>query len=218
MVPPSTVRLKHAALKLQHRCNIEWERARVARCEPDHSFARKRCLVWRSLRRDRRMLPLAGTPSPAMPSLATLSLEALAEQSGVSSETIRDFERLGLLSRPRRTNLGLVLYPPEEVHRVAFVRRALDLGFASSAIRDMLGRRHKSPPTCRDIHALAERRLAEVRQRMAELALIERTLAPWIENCPGRGPVDACALITALSHPVVPAAAEPVAHGTMGSE
>lgn len=153
-----------------------------------------------------------------MPSLATLSLAALTEQSGVSTETIRDFERLGLLSRPRRTNLGLVLYPPEEVHRIAFVKRALDLGFASSAIRDMLGQRGKSLPTCRDIHALAERRLVEVRQRIAELALIERTLAPWVENCPCRGALDTCPLMSALSRPAAPAAAEPAAHGTMGSE
>ena len=136
-----------------------------------------------------------------MPSLATLTIAALVDRSGVEAEAIESYGHLGLLSKPRRTTDGLLLYPPEEVARVVFIRRALDLGFPAPAIREMigLGCRNKHP-TCGEVHAIAERQLADVRRRRADLERIEQLLTPLVESCPRTTARDDCNIITALSH------------------
>lgn len=134
-----------------------------------------------------------------MPSLPTLPVAALADKSGVDVESISKYERLGLLSRPRRIN-GLPLYPPEDVERITFIKSALLLGFSVPNVRQMLGVGRRGRGGCQDIFAIAERHLAEVRRRRAELERIERQLAPLVETCPRSGPVDGCNIISALSH------------------
>ena len=135
-----------------------------------------------------------------MTSLATLSLAALAERSGVDADTIEEYQRLGLVSWPRRTCQGLVLYSPDEVAHVTFVKQALALGFPAPTIRDMLGRIRRRPPTCSDIHAIAKLHLAEVRREIAQLKQIESSLAPLVESCSRQGPREACPIFAALSH------------------
>ena len=135
-----------------------------------------------------------------MPSLPTLPIAALADRSGVDVETIKTYERLGLLSRPRRAN-GLLLYPPEEVDRITLVNSALLLGFAAPAVRQLLDVGRRGRGGCEEIFVIAERHLAEVRRRRADLERIERLLAPLVETCPRSGSVDSCNIIAALSHP-----------------
>jgi DNA-binding transcriptional MerR regulator len=135
-----------------------------------------------------------------MTSLATLSMAALAERSGVDIDTIEQYQRLGLVSPPRRTCQGLALHSPDEVAHVTFVRKALALGFPVSTIRDMLGRMRRKPPTCSDIYAIAELHLADVRREIAQLKQIETSLAPLVEICSRQGPREACPIFAALSH------------------
>lgn len=85
-----------------------------------------------------------------MTSLATLSMAALAERSGVDEDTIEKYQRLGLVSWRRKTSQGLTLYSPDEVAHVIFVKKALALDFPVSTIRDMLGRVRRKPSTCGD--------------------------------------------------------------------
>ena len=134
-----------------------------------------------------------------MPSLGTLTIDALVDKSGVEAEDIESYRRLGLLLKPRRTVEGLLLYPPDEVGRVVFIRRALDLGFSSLAIREMLGLGCRKQPTCREIRDVVERQLADVRRRRAALARIEQVLATLIENCPRSDARNDCSIIAALS-------------------
>lgn len=135
-----------------------------------------------------------------MPALATLPFAALAEKSGVDIDTLQNYERLGLLSKPHRPANGLILYPADEDRRVTFITRSFELGFSAEAIREMvsLGRGRKS---CQEIYAIAERQLADVRRRLDDLARIERTLAPLVESCPRRGNIVDCSIVNALSHP-----------------
>jgi DNA-binding transcriptional MerR regulator len=134
-----------------------------------------------------------------MSSLATIPVSALADKSGVPVETIKTYERLGLLSRPRRVS-GLPLYPPEEADRIALVHSALQLGFSVPTVRQLLGIGRRGRGGCVDVYRLAERHLEEVRRRRTELERIERLLAPLVETCPRCGPVDGCNIIAALSH------------------
>ena len=73
-----------------------------------------------------------------MPALATLPFASLAEKSGVDVDTLKNYERLGLLSKPRRPASGLILYPADEDRRVTFIKRSFELGFSADAIREMV--------------------------------------------------------------------------------
>jgi MerR family copper efflux transcriptional regulator len=132
-----------------------------------------------------------------MTSLATLSAAALAERSGVDEDTIESYQRLGLLSY--RSTHGLMLYSPDEMARVIFIKNALALDFPVSTIRDMLGRVRRKPSTCGDIYAIAELHLADVRREIARLAQIEASLAPLVETCSREGPRESCPIFLALS-------------------
>lgn len=139
-----------------------------------------------------------------MTSLATLSMAALAERSGVDADTIKKYQRLGLVSGPRRTGHGLMLYSPDEVAQVIFVKRALALDFPVLTIRDMLGRARGKLSTCGDISAVAEQHLADVRGEIARLKQVEASLAPLVEACSRQGPREGCPIFAALSHPATP--------------
>jgi MerR family mercuric resistance operon transcriptional regulator len=136
-----------------------------------------------------------------MPALATLQFASLAERSGVDVDTLRNNERLGLLSKPRRPANGLVLYAADEDLRVTFIKRSFELGFSADAIRDMVSIGRGKQKSCKDIYEIAERQLADIRRRIDDLARIERTLAPLVESCPRRGNVAHCSIVNALSDP-----------------
>lgn len=138
-----------------------------------------------------------------MPALATLPIAALAEKAGVDTETIAGYERLGLLSKPRRLANGLILYPGDEDARVTFIRRSFELGFSPDAVREMLGVGRTRSMDCGDIYRIVERRLADIRRRLAELQRMEQVLAPLLETCPQRGRLANCSIVNALSNPVV---------------
>lgn len=134
-----------------------------------------------------------------MSSLATLPIAALAEKSGIPVDTIRSYERSGLLSKPRRVAGGLVLYAADDVEKVRFVHRASALGFSMSAIRDMLGIGHKKLATCCQVHTIAARQLEDIRRRKADLTRMEEALALLVEDCPRDPGVTRCSIVQALS-------------------
>ena len=134
-----------------------------------------------------------------MPALATISLAVLADKSGVDTETLSSYDRLGLISRPRRTPNGLNLYPADEAERVTFVRRSLELGFPVSSIRAMLGIGRKKSLSCSDVYAIAERQLSDIQRRVADLKRLEAALAPLVESCPRGGGLGNCTIVAALS-------------------
>ncbi len=136
-----------------------------------------------------------------MPALATLPFASLAEKSGIDVDTLKSYERVGLLSKPRRPANGLSLYPADEDLRVTFIKRSFELGFSADAIREMVSLGRGKKKSCKDIYAIAERQLADIRRRLDDLARMERTLAPLVESCPRRGNVADCSIVNALSHP-----------------
>lgn len=136
-----------------------------------------------------------------MPALGTLSLAVLADKSGVDTDTLRSYDRLGLISRPRRTPNGLKLYPADEVERVTFIRRSLELGFPVLSIREMLGIGRRKSLSCGDIYAIAERQLSDIRRRVADLKGMEAALAPLVDSCPRGGGLGKCTIVNSLSRP-----------------
>ena len=135
-----------------------------------------------------------------MTALATITVGVLSKMSGVKLDTIRSYTRMGLLPKPRKA-AGFLLYRTEDVGRLTFIRRAVGLGFGLDAVRDMLGVDGARPRGCGDVHAIAARHLADIRQRQTELAHMEKALAPLVLACPQKGGAAACPIVNSLSHP-----------------
>jgi MerR family mercuric resistance operon transcriptional regulator len=111
----------------------------------------------------------------------------LAEAEEVNFETVRYYERIGLMPKPVRTNGGHRSYGHEHLQQLIFIRRARDLGFSIEEIRSLLALNGSASP-CAEVNAIASRHLATIREKQAALSAMERKLAPAIEACAGEGP------------------------------
>jgi len=122
----------------------------------------------------------------------------VSRQTGCNIETIRYYERIGLLPAPRRSSGRYRLYGADEVGRLAFVRRARELGFTLDEVRALLALAAGGDGVCSEVRGLAATHLADVRKRIADLRAMERTLAAAVRRCDA-GEVPECPLIDALS-------------------
>jgi MerR family mercuric resistance operon transcriptional regulator len=130
----------------------------------------------------------------------TLSRGELARRTGVNSETIRYFERIGILSTPERTEGGHRVYHEGHVRTLSFVRRARGLGFAPDEVRAILDLGGPGTACCAQVQDIAERHLQQVRAKIADLRDIERLLAATVERCSGGSDPD-CAVIEMIERP-----------------
>ncbi|HLJ47677.1 MAG TPA: heavy metal-responsive transcriptional regulator [Bryobacteraceae bacterium] len=107
----------------------------------------------------------------------------LARLCGVSPDTLRHYERVGVLGRPRRTPAGYRQYPPEAVTRVRLVRRALQIGFKLEELAPILRIRDGGGAPCRQVRSLAESKLGQVEEQIAELSALRdhlrKLLVDW---------------------------------------
>lgn len=122
---------------------------------------------------------------------------ALAKRSGCNAETIRYYEKIGLLPPPRRSAGGHRLYTMADQRRLRFVLRARELGFGIGEIRSLLSMTDQANYSCDEIHDLTLAHLASVRQKIADLTRLEQTLSGIAENCRGGDRPD-CPVIDAL--------------------
>jgi DNA-binding transcriptional MerR regulator len=94
----------------------------------------------------------------------------LARLCGVSTDTLRHYERVGVLAQPRRSQAGYRQYPAEAAIRVQLVRRALRLGFTLAELARILRVRDRGGAPCREVRALAAMKLEQLEVRLADLA------------------------------------------------
>jgi MerR family copper efflux transcriptional regulator len=136
----------------------------------------------------------------AMPANAPATIAELARRSGVDIVSIRLYEKMGLLPRPRRRRgrTDDAAYHQEHFDRLMFIERALALGFSFEAIGRLAGV-NGGLQTCNDVYQIAERRLAEVRRRIAELTTMESRLEALAAGCARTGPRSNCTLLAELS-------------------
>lgn len=128
-----------------------------------------------------------------------LTIGKLADAAGVGVETIRFYEREGLLPEPPRKRSGYRQYPSEAVARVLFIRRAKELGFTLKEITELLELRVDPGKSCADIRALAKAKIADVEQKLAELARIKAALERLARACRGKGPTSECPILDAIA-------------------
>ena len=126
-----------------------------------------------------------------------LTIGGLSAGTGVKVETIRYYERIGLLPVPMRNAGGRRLYGAEDLKRLTFIRRSRELGFALSEARELLGLLDRGY-TCAQVKALTVGHLQDVRDKIVDLQRLERSLADLAERCDG-GDLSDCPIIDALS-------------------
>lgn len=114
-----------------------------------------------------------------------LSIGELSRTTGVKIETIRYFERIGLIATPSRTTGGHRVYDEAHSRALGFIRRARELGFTPKEVRDFLNLGGPSEACCDEVREIATLHLQQVRSKMADLAQIERLLAVTIDRCSG---------------------------------
>jgi len=123
----------------------------------------------------------------------------VAQEAGVGVETIRYYETRGLIQKPLRpANGGFRVYPVDAVHRIRFVRRAQQLGFALNEISELLELEVNPSTRCADIRMRAEDKLEDVNARIADLKQISGALKKLIKSCPGQGPAQKCSILGTL--------------------
>lgn len=107
---------------------------------------------------------------------ATLGPREVAHQCGVSVDTLRHYERKGLLPRPARTRSGYRRYPPDTVGRVLLIQRALVVGFTLDELTRVLRERDRGMPPCRGVRDLVAQRLTDLEARVKQLTRLRREL------------------------------------------
>lgn len=126
----------------------------------------------------------------------------LARQAGVSSDTLRHYERLGLVAKPPRTSGGYRDYPSQTLERVRLIRRALSVGFSLQELQAILKTRDAGGVPCHRVRALAESKLAQIDEKIRELRVmreqLEQTLKNWDAKLAGVRPGQQARLLEAL--------------------
>ena len=131
-------------------------------------------------------------------SSASLTIGTVAKRAGVPIDTIRYYEREGLLPEPLRRASGYRSYNESAIKRLRFIRRAKDLGFTLEEIRDLLALSSDRRGGVKAVRKRAEQRLADIEARIAELVRIRTGLQQLIEACPGHGKPEQCPILRAL--------------------
>jgi Hg(II)-responsive transcriptional regulator len=130
--------------------------------------------------------------------MSDLTISQLAKQAQVNVETIRYYERRGLLSAPARRASGYRQYSQQDVACLRFIRHAKTLGFSLNEIADLLVLRVDPDITCQDVRKRAERKLTEVDAKIRLLEGMMVALQRLIAACSGQGPSSACPILEAL--------------------
>ena len=130
--------------------------------------------------------------------MRALTIGVVAQQAGVSVETVRFYERQGLIQTPTRPQSGFRQYTQDTVTRLQFIRRAKELGFTLRETSELLEIRVNPNATCGHVKELAQAKLIDVEAKIRDLQDIKTALNCVIDPCLGRGPLSECPILEAL--------------------
>lgn len=129
-----------------------------------------------------------------------LTIGRAARAAGVGIETIRFYERRGLIERPPKPrDAGYRMYPPEIVARIQFIRQAQTLGFSLREVQELLALRTDPAADCGAVRERARAKVLQVNEKIAELERIRVALERIIAICPGRGALPSCTILEAMA-------------------
>jgi MerR family mercuric resistance operon transcriptional regulator len=127
-----------------------------------------------------------------------LSIGQVARQAGVNVQTLRYYERRGILQPPQRSEAGRRQYPSETVRLLRFIKRAQDLGFTLKEIQELIALRETRGRDRSRVRRLAAARLGDVDEKINRLRAIRKALATLVESCACRGQALECPILEAL--------------------
>ena len=130
--------------------------------------------------------------------LDKLKIGQVAKLAGISVETVRFYERQGLLENPPRKESGYRQYPPEAVLRISFIKKAKEVGFSLKEIKELLSLRLDSTTICADVRSLAEAKICDIEQKIQALQKMKQALADLTAACNGDAPVSKCPILKSL--------------------
>ena len=131
--------------------------------------------------------------------MRSMTIGRLAGTAGVGVETVRFYERRGLIPQPPKpSGTGFRVYPEETVRRIRFIRQAQEIGFSLREIDELLSLRADPSADCADVRERATMKLEEIGRKMAQLERIRWALEELIAACPGRGALRTCTIMEAL--------------------
>ena len=130
-----------------------------------------------------------------------MQIGEVAAGAGVNIQTLRYYERRGLLPNPKRRGSGYREYEPETVQLVRFIKRAQELGFTLSEITELIQLRKIDPRRTTKVRALATAKLVDIEQKVRRLGAMWQALWGLVEECACEGKAAACPIIEALNDP-----------------
>ena len=130
--------------------------------------------------------------------MSGLTIGQVAQKTGMGIETIRFYERKGLIAEPPRKESGYRQYEPDVLDRLAFIRQAKALGFSLDEIHELMSLRLRTDTSSKDVKKIAAERLADIEQKIKVLRRMQRALKKLVDQCPGHGSINECPILEAL--------------------
>lgn len=127
-----------------------------------------------------------------------LKIGQVAERGGVNLQTIRYYEREGLLPEPPRLQSGYRMFPEDTIRRVRFIKRGQELGFTLAEIKELLSLRIDSRRECSDVKRLANAKIADIEEKIRTLEAMKRVLTGLTQICPGSGSSTECPILESI--------------------
>lgn len=128
----------------------------------------------------------------------TLRTGEVAAQAGVNVQTLRYYERRGLLEEPARRASGYREYSPDAVQLIRFIKRAQELGFTLAEVEDLLRLRGDQETACSEVRTAAEAKIEDIEQKVRHLRAMRRALVVLVASCATEGSPRHCPILEAL--------------------
>lgn len=130
--------------------------------------------------------------------ITTFKIGEVARRADVNKETVRYYEKRGLIPEPDRRRSGYRIFTRRHIDQIKFIKRAQELGFTLSEIKELLELRMDENTTCSEIKSEAQEKYRDVVEKIEDLQRIKETLVDLIDSCSGEGPKGECPILEAL--------------------
>jgi len=131
--------------------------------------------------------------------MKALTIGQLAQKARVKVETVRYYERRGLIPEPPRGESRYRQYSPDAAARIRFIKRAQELGFSLTEVSELLSLQVNPHTTCEDVKSRAQAKVADIGEKVRDLQRMRRALTDLIAECSGTGPTGECPILEALA-------------------
>ncbi|MDZ7689778.1 MAG: MerR family transcriptional regulator [Balneolaceae bacterium] len=128
----------------------------------------------------------------------TFKIGEVAQRADVNRETVRYYERRELIDKPDRRRSGYRIFTQKHIDQIKFIKRAQELGFTLSEIKDLLALRIDNPDACGEVQQKAETKLEDVQSKIEDLQRIHTVLKDLVKSCKGKGKTEDCVILRAL--------------------